>query len=306
MTRRGEGAKRRLKSNAWHACDRTRCGEIPAGKINEKWSEPQELSKSDIPSFDIKSTWENLIVIFIHIIHLFFQTKLTTAQLRFGKKFSYSRQLCVFSSLDPCGPPGEGGGMLPYFSSTALSLGQGSKIIHLLCLEQGHGFVESAEPPYPNSCWVPTPPPPPPPPLSPGCGPFRTYPSKSQMPVPLPSVASCDDTMYSLHDISRNDTYFSGEFADRDYRGSTSRGPFSGCMSASISGSCRVFGRITHVANTLRATLATRAFITVRSMASAGSGDGGKRKENRLAKERSPYLLQHKDNPVDWWVWWLP
>ena len=25
---------------------------------------------------------------------------------------------------------------------------------HLLCLEQGQGFVESAEPPYPNSCWV--------------------------------------------------------------------------------------------------------------------------------------------------------
>ena len=26
--------------------------------------------------------------------------------------------------------------------------------LHLLCLEQGRGFVESAEPPYPNSCWV--------------------------------------------------------------------------------------------------------------------------------------------------------
>ncbi len=24
---------------------------------------------------------------------------------------------------------------------------------------------------------------------------------------------------------------------------------------------------------------------------------------NRLAKEKSPYLLQHKDNPVDWWPW---
>ncbi len=24
---------------------------------------------------------------------------------------------------------------------------------------------------------------------------------------------------------------------------------------------------------------------------------------NRLAKEQSPYLLQHKDNPVDWWPW---
>ncbi len=24
---------------------------------------------------------------------------------------------------------------------------------------------------------------------------------------------------------------------------------------------------------------------------------------NRLAKETSPYLLQHKDNPVDWYPW---
>src|SRR3569832_1030158 len=25
--------------------------------------------------------------------------------------------------------------------------------------------------------------------------------------------------------------------------------------------------------------------------------------ENRLGKETSPYLLQHKDNPVDWYPW---
>src|SRR6476469_9033831 len=25
--------------------------------------------------------------------------------------------------------------------------------------------------------------------------------------------------------------------------------------------------------------------------------------ENRLAHEVSPYLLQHKDNPVHWWAW---
>ena len=24
---------------------------------------------------------------------------------------------------------------------------------------------------------------------------------------------------------------------------------------------------------------------------------------NRLANETSPYLLQHKDNPVDWYPW---
>src|SRR5262249_1232454 len=26
-------------------------------------------------------------------------------------------------------------------------------------------------------------------------------------------------------------------------------------------------------------------------------------RENRLARESSPYLLQHKHNPVDWWAW---
>src|SRR3954463_9641885 len=25
--------------------------------------------------------------------------------------------------------------------------------------------------------------------------------------------------------------------------------------------------------------------------------------ENRLARETSPYLLQHRNNPVDWWPW---
>src|SRR5262245_5714511 len=28
--------------------------------------------------------------------------------------------------------------------------------------------------------------------------------------------------------------------------------------------------------------------------------------ENRLARETSPYLLQHKHNPVDWWPWGPP
>lgn len=26
-------------------------------------------------------------------------------------------------------------------------------------------------------------------------------------------------------------------------------------------------------------------------------------KPNRLAKEKSPYLLQHANNPVDWYAW---
>jgi uncharacterized protein YyaL (SSP411 family) len=25
--------------------------------------------------------------------------------------------------------------------------------------------------------------------------------------------------------------------------------------------------------------------------------------ENRLAREKRPNLLQHKDNPVHWWAW---
>jgi uncharacterized protein YyaL (SSP411 family) len=25
--------------------------------------------------------------------------------------------------------------------------------------------------------------------------------------------------------------------------------------------------------------------------------------QNRLEHAQSPYLLQHKDNPVDWWEW---
>jgi uncharacterized protein YyaL (SSP411 family) len=29
----------------------------------------------------------------------------------------------------------------------------------------------------------------------------------------------------------------------------------------------------------------------------------GRTQENRLARETSPYLLQHKHNPVDWWPW---
>jgi uncharacterized protein len=34
-----------------------------------------------------------------------------------------------------------------------------------------------------------------------------------------------------------------------------------------------------------------------------GAPHEGKNKENRLAHETSPYLLQHKHNPVAWWAW---
>ncbi|KAG2441992.1 hypothetical protein HYH02_009785 [Chlamydomonas schloesseri] len=40
------------------------------------------------------------------------------------------------------------------------------------------------------------------------------------------------------------------------------------------------------------------------STAAAGGGGGrGHRRTNRLAAEESPYLLQHKHNPVDWYPW---
>jgi uncharacterized protein YyaL (SSP411 family) len=37
--------------------------------------------------------------------------------------------------------------------------------------------------------------------------------------------------------------------------------------------------------------------------ATTPSAEGQARHQNRLAQETSPYLLQHKDNPVDWWAW---
>ncbi|GFO41818.1 spermatogenesis-associated protein 20 [Plakobranchus ocellatus] len=40
-----------------------------------------------------------------------------------------------------------------------------------------------------------------------------------------------------------------------------------------------------------------------RTMASSASADPPQRKANRLATEKSPYLLQHAYNPVDWYPW---
>ena len=43
-----------------------------------------------------------------------------------------------------------------------------------------------------------------------------------------------------------------------------------------------------------------------RAMASDASEDAkkgmGGAKKNKLAFQKSPYLLQHAENPVDWWV----
>ena len=38
-------------------------------------------------------------------------------------------------------------------------------------------------------------------------------------------------------------------------------------------------------------------------LSASGTHAGGQRRPNRLAKEKSPYLLQHAYNPVDWYAW---
>ena len=40
--------------------------------------------------------------------------------------------------------------------------------------------------------------------------------------------------------------------------------------------------------------------VTIKRQSMATSSEDGKSKGNRLLKERSPYLLQHAYNPVDW------
>ncbi|XP_077980427.1 spermatogenesis-associated protein 20-like [Glandiceps talaboti] len=48
----------------------------------------------------------------------------------------------------------------------------------------------------------------------------------------------------------------------------------------------------------------TRLCFSCRTMATGGDGsESGPKHENRLAKEKSPYLLQHALNPVDWYPW---
>ncbi|ACG72239.1 protein of unknown function DUF255 [Anaeromyxobacter sp. K] len=49
--------------------------------------------------------------------------------------------------------------------------------------------------------------------------------------------------------------------------------------------------------------LARRLADAVRAGAAAGHGGAAPRFTNRLALERSPYLLQHAHNPVSWWAW---
>lgn len=90
-----------------------------------------------------------------------------------------------------------------------------------------------------------------------------------------------------------------------------------GCIRASVISSSfmYMFSRflstsvvLSYRANTTRKTALSVNFqkyslILFRTMASASeSGEGEKPKHtNRLQHSKSPYLLQHKHNPVDWW-----
>jgi uncharacterized protein YyaL (SSP411 family) len=51
------------------------------------------------------------------------------------------------------------------------------------------------------------------------------------------------------------------------------------------------------------AAAAALALAGVLALARAQEGTPPMKRENRLARARSPYLLQHKDNPVDWYEW---
>ena len=44
-------------------------------------------------------------------------------------------------------------------------------------------------------------------------------------------------------------------------------------------------------------------YIVQFNQAIAQNNNQGEKKLNRLANESSPYLLQHKNNPVDWYPW---
>ena len=45
------------------------------------------------------------------------------------------------------------------------------------------------------------------------------------------------------------------------------------------------------------------SFISKRMQHNMANGDGAERPPNRLIHEKSPYLLQHAYNPVDWYAW---
>ena len=73
----------------------------------------------------------------------------------------------------------------------------------------------------------------------------------------------------------------------------------------------QLIARQSKYSNRKRTVLVEAAFVRqlVQTMASSSGANGGEgspgtnaksKHTNRLAKEKSPYLLQHKYNPVDW------
>ena len=46
-----------------------------------------------------------------------------------------------------------------------------------------------------------------------------------------------------------------------------------------------------------------RFYVSATSMACGSGSSGSKTRKNRLALEKSPYLLQHATNPVEWYPW---
>lgn len=59
--------------------------------------------------------------------------------------------------------------------------------------------------------------------------------------------------------------------------------------------------RFRHLAPTWKRTQLSR-HCTARYTSREGMASNETKKANRLAKEKSPYLLQHQFNPVDWYV----
>ena len=51
------------------------------------------------------------------------------------------------------------------------------------------------------------------------------------------------------------------------------------------------------------ASLVLLGVAIVDNAASQPPKEPAARHQNRLAREKSPYLLQHADNPVDWYPW---
>ncbi|XP_060521819.1 spermatogenesis-associated protein 20 [Cylas formicarius] len=83
---------------------------------------------------------------------------------------------------------------------------------------------------------------------------------------------------------------------------------FASCTKCPVSASSHFAGVLRHEVESRGPIYRPLRFVNFRNqclnMSGAGtSTDSGGKKVNRLASERSPYLLQHATNPVDWYPW---